>query len=195
MLSLGSIWKLYVVLAVITLVSLPAVELAQVKRHAFSRRDAPKDGTPAQDVLCGDNWRTASSTTVPADQVSCRGYDGLPYFCLASTCHFESKEGTTPENGFSLSDWRFKDCLRYPNPGETAPSTTLIALMSPIQIWAHNHDGYLLAMGWDDPNNKITRLYKCSWADRPDTNNQRPMCGQCTHQEFKDIPEPIPPPT
>ncbi|OAV99651.1 hypothetical protein PTTG_11722 [Puccinia triticina 1-1 BBBD Race 1] len=188
--SPSSIWKLSVVLAVISLVSLP-IELVEVERHTLSRRAAI--GTVANDVRCGDNWGTAS-VPVPAGQVSCRSYNGknkgLPYFCTMNKCHYGSKKDKIPPAGYSLSDWRFKDCTRYPNQGETG-KPTVVKSMSPIQIWAHNTKAYLVATGWDDPLNKITRTYKCSWVNFSDANNQRPTCQECTLQAYEDLPEPI----
>ncbi|OAV99669.1 hypothetical protein PTTG_11719 [Puccinia triticina 1-1 BBBD Race 1] len=218
MFSASSIWKLYVLSAVIALVSLPPVELAEVQRHAFSRRgkenDKPppaplKNGDPALDIRCGDSWNTVANLPKDKDgkeQIACRGYDGLGYYCLSETCKYGSITIDYVPFGFSLSDWRFLECTRYPYPTEIDPATKkppppiTVKTLSPIGIWAHNIAGYMAVTGWDDeknPPDKTTRNYRCTWTAVEDVNNQRPVCTKCTRQDFKestppDVPVPDP---
>ncbi|WAQ82168.1 hypothetical protein PtA15_2A483 [Puccinia triticina] len=211
MFSAGSIWRLYVLSAVITLVSLPPVELAEVERHALSRRAKKNDkpppaplklGDPAKDIRCGDSWNTVPGLPKDKDgkeQVACRAYGGLGYYCLLETCKYGSLKDSDVPKGYSLSDWRFDKCTRYPLKDEKVPGTNqaqppaLAFKVSPIGIWAHNIAGKMVLTGWDEDQahfDKLTRVYTCAWEKVADINNQRPVCRTCTRTDFKEGDEP-----
>ncbi|OAV89824.1 hypothetical protein PTTG_28536 [Puccinia triticina 1-1 BBBD Race 1] len=207
MFSAGSIWKIHVVLAMIALISLPAAELAEVQRHALSRRkkaDKPPlmVGVPVENIRCGDSWKAApipDSPKLQGDQIACRGYDGVGYFCPSNTCKYGSLKTDDVPHGYSLSDWRFEKCTRYPNPKEIDPTTRNPPLpfevkkLYPISIWAHNKAGYMVVRGWDEektPPDQTTRNYICKWKNFKDINNQRPACRRCIRGDFKEDDEP-----
>ncbi|OAV95785.1 hypothetical protein PTTG_26588 [Puccinia triticina 1-1 BBBD Race 1] len=201
MFTAGSIWKLFVVSAVIALVGLRAVELAEVQQRGLSRR-APTPKARVQvkgSITCGDSWTTTLQLKLgppneekvtpkgAGQEVSCRGYDSLGYECDWPTCY------VSKDNVNHVHLLTFTKCIRYRNDGETGPPTTKVDFMHPIQFWARNLAGYLVAIGQDSgPHRKddIIRRYKCLWSSSSDPNNQRPVCHNCTRKAFK---EPKPP--
>ncbi|OAV97174.1 hypothetical protein PTTG_26167 [Puccinia triticina 1-1 BBBD Race 1] len=187
----GSIWRLYAVSAVIALVSLPAVELAEVQRHPLSRRAAkpPPVGAPGTNIRCGNSWN--ATAYIPAGHSSCIADDGLPYFCITSTCHLEKRRDPKTVPGFRLEDWAFIGCTRYPDEQDAQDVKPVeVPLMHPTQFWADNRRRQLVARGRDPSGDQKIRPYKCGWTEPLDINNQRIVCGRCTRQNFKDLNPP-----
>ncbi|OAV95336.1 hypothetical protein PTTG_12080 [Puccinia triticina 1-1 BBBD Race 1] len=193
----GSIWKLYFVSAAIALVGLPAVELAEIQRQALSRRaPMPDDGVRVKgSIECGDSWATQQRVPLGAftkqveinlQRASCRGYDAKGYNCVWSSCKAKKKNGVIP-----LQLIQFVDCVRAPNPGE-AGGFTPVKFMRPLQIWAKNLDGLLVAVGVDsDSDDPIVRRYGCTWSLPESNNNFRPYCDECYHTTFQEPPPPL----
>ncbi|OAV95956.1 hypothetical protein PTTG_26473 [Puccinia triticina 1-1 BBBD Race 1] len=178
----GAIWNLYVVSAVMALVSLPAVELAEVQRHALLRRSPqwPAIKAPPGPMQCGKSFGEGIGNA-PKGMLFCQSDSGTRAFCQKDLCHSENKPATRGRST-SINEFFFQDCLRYPKPSEAQNSIKpkTVPKTYPVQYCTKNDAGFIWLTGWDDSNDKTPRQYRCPLNRASGINMQRPWCNGCT---------------
>ncbi|PLW06013.1 hypothetical protein PCANC_26520 [Puccinia coronata f. sp. avenae] len=199
MIQVSILWKTWLLSATLTLGILTIADLAatagqeDVWRSGQSGNSSAHklgpNGKPLIDVQCGNglNNEDRESKPLPHDTVACMAYGGRRMACAAGQCMIRASDNY-PYATF-WDEFTFEQCI--PQFGNKTNSP-ILTQVHPRKFWAENKKGTIWVKGWHDHNNQDDiQLYKCTWANAGDTNNQRPWCFEC--EDFEYNPLPIPP--
>ncbi|WAQ89682.1 hypothetical protein PtA15_11A373 [Puccinia triticina] len=77
------------------------------------KKKPPPPPKPVEKIVtCGDSFKTIKdSADLPPGKGSCKGYNGLRYFCKWTTCHWETTKGRKPFQKFPSKSKFFNSLL------------------------------------------------------------------------------------
>ncbi|PLW35497.1 hypothetical protein PCANC_13551 [Puccinia coronata f. sp. avenae] len=207
MFQAGTLLKIWLLSATITLGILAVVDLAetsgqenlvrrgQLGSNALHRR-APKPGATQTPISaqCGNSFNNQELKKYPLndDEVACTGYGDRQFKCKIAQCEIRNhvyfplkkpipfnREHDKANDGKEKDNYQYHDCK--PQFGENKKSVKVY----PIRYWAHNVEGNLYVEGYHDTSDKTPRFYICKWKHIRDQNNQRPWCDGCVPWKFE----------